>query len=57
MPRTSINLVRVDDHAVAVSVLESLREQGLDGSIAQTETGTGEAFVLFWRRGERDANP
>ena len=52
MPSANVNLFRVDTRAVADSLLASLREQGLDGSVTDTDNNTGEAIVLFWRPGE-----
>lgn len=52
MPRETVNLFHVDNRAVADSLLASLREQGLEGSISEGDDASGGAIVLFWRPGQ-----
>jgi hypothetical protein len=51
MAQALVNLFRTESRAIADSLLLSLQEQGLDGSVAPAEDASGGAFVMFWRRG------
>jgi hypothetical protein len=51
MAQALVNLFRLDDPDIAESMLASLREQGLDGSVVPEQEGG--AVLLFWRRDPR----